>query len=248
MGAVRRHDLRTPARYDLARYDLARRDRRPGAARTCWDEATCCGGQEPASWHRPRSVHVNHCRPRKLASCSQPPMTKPRDALWALLLMLGLRRSEACALTWCDVDFLAGTPRISRSVQRVDGQLRELPTKTRRSNCTVPLPARCLHALAEHHRRLQEVHAAGHGSPWPPTGYVFGTRWGTPLEPRNLSRMWGKLCDDLGDPLCPAARSPPHVRPCQSVEPARRTEPARRRAVRIGPLLSPVGISDGLDD
>ncbi|GAA3057423.1 hypothetical protein GCM10010464_22590 [Pseudonocardia yunnanensis] len=70
------------------------------------------------------------------------------DALWALLLMLGLRRSEACALRWDDVDFAARTLRISKSVHRVDGQLHEMPTKTRRSNRTVHLPPRCLYALA----------------------------------------------------------------------------------------------------
>jgi integrase len=105
------------------------------------------------------------------------------EALWVILLMLGLRRSEACALRWDDIDFAARTLRIARSVQRVDGRLQEMSTKTRRSNRTVPLPPRCLHALAEHHRQLQELHGNGPGRPWPPTGYIFGTRWGTPSNP-----------------------------------------------------------------
>jgi integrase len=42
-------------------------------------------------------------------------------ALWVLLLMLGLRRSEACGLRWEHVDFAARTLRISQTVQRVDG-------------------------------------------------------------------------------------------------------------------------------
>jgi integrase len=119
---------------------------------------------------------------------------QPHDALWSVLLMLGLRRSEICGLRWDDIDFAARTMRISKSVQRIDGQLRELPTKTRRSNRTVHLPLRCAYALAEHHRRLQEKHGNGPGRPWQPTGYVFATRTGTPLEPRNLSRMFGQLC------------------------------------------------------
>ena len=109
--------------------------------------------------------------------------------------MLGVRRSEICALHWDDIDFARRTLRINKSVQRVEGQLREMPTKTRRSNRTIPLPDRCLYSLADHHRRLQVAHAAGPGQPWPPTGYLFGTRWGTPLEPRNLTRMFGHLCD-----------------------------------------------------
>ncbi|MDQ3579532.1 MAG: site-specific integrase [Actinomycetota bacterium] len=118
-------------------------------------------------------------------------------ALWTLLVMLGLRRSEACGLRWDHVDFQAGTLRIAQSVQRIDGKLRELPTKTRRSNRTVPLPARCLAALVDHHAELQRQHGEP-GRPWPPTGYIFGTHHGTPLEPRNLTRMWGELCDQHG--------------------------------------------------
>ncbi len=118
-------------------------------------------------------------------------------ALWVVLLILGLRRSEACALTWDDINFETRTLRISKSIQRIDGQLRELPPKTRRSNRTVPLPPRCAYALADHHERFQ-VQLGNGGPPSPPTGYVFGTRLGTPLEPRNLTRMFGQLCDDHG--------------------------------------------------
>jgi integrase len=124
------------------------------------------------------------------------------EALWVVLLMLGLRRSEVCGLRWEHIDFGARTLRISQSVQRVDGKLRELPTKTRRSNRTVPLPPRCLYALADHHGAMQRQHG-GPGRPWPPTGYVFGTRHGTALEPRNLSRMWGELCIKLDSRTVP---------------------------------------------
>lgn len=120
------------------------------------------------------------------------------EALWVILLMLGLRRSEVCALRWDDIDFAARTLRITKSIHRAEGRLQEMNTKTRRSNRTVPLPPRCLYALAAHHRQLQELHGNGLGRPWPPTGYIFGTRWGTPLEPRNLTRMFGKLCDEHG--------------------------------------------------
>jgi integrase len=83
------------------------------------------------------------------------------------------------------------------TVRRVDGKLRELPTKTRRSTRTVPLPPRYLYALADHHGRVQRQHG-GVGRPWHPVGFVFGTRWGTPLEPRNLTRMFRALCTERG--------------------------------------------------
>ena len=112
--------------------------------------------------------------------------------------MLGLRRSEACGLCWDHVDFESRTVRIMQTVQRVDGKLQDLGTKTRRSNRTVPLPLRALLALAEHHRALQERYGQGAGQPWIPTGFVFGTRNGTPMEPRNLTRRWNAVCADHG--------------------------------------------------
>lgn len=119
------------------------------------------------------------------------------EALWTVVLMLGLRRSEACGLRWEHIDFVAGTLRITQSVQRADGRLQVLPTKTKRSNRTVPLPERCRYALADHHARIQRRN--GHpGAPARPDGYVFGTTNGTPLDPRNLTRMFGELCRSLG--------------------------------------------------
>ena len=78
-------------------------------------------------------------------------LTATRDdedhALWVVMLMLGLRRSEVCGLRWDNVDLDNRTLSITHSVQRVDGQLRELPTKTRRSTRTVPLPTMVHEAL-----------------------------------------------------------------------------------------------------
>ena len=81
-------------------------------------------------------------------------LCKARDhrlyGLWVTVLMLGLRRSEALGLHWSDVDLDKGTLRISRGLQRARGELRELPTKTRRSRRTVPLPPFVVQALHEH--------------------------------------------------------------------------------------------------
>ncbi len=80
------------------------------------------------------------------------------NALWTLLIIIGMRRSEACGLRWDHVDFENATLRIVQTVQRVNGEMKELPTKTRRSNRTVPLPSRCLCALSDYHSVLQRKH------------------------------------------------------------------------------------------
>jgi integrase len=72
------------------------------------------------------------------------------QALWVIMLMLGLRRSEVCGLRWEHVDLTKQTLRVAQSVQRVDGKLQQLPTKTRRSNRTVPVPAKVVAALRAH--------------------------------------------------------------------------------------------------
>jgi integrase len=44
-------------------------------------------------------------------------------ALWAVALAVGLRKGEALALRWRDVDLDAGTLRVAQTVQRVGGEL-----------------------------------------------------------------------------------------------------------------------------
>jgi integrase len=119
------------------------------------------------------------------------------EAVWTTILMLGLRRSEVCGLRWEHVDFVNRSLRIAQSVQRVEGELRVMPTKSRRSNRTVPLPGRALYALAQHHSRVQR-RTATPGRPGRTDGNVFGTANDTALDPRNLTRMFGLACQHHG--------------------------------------------------
>jgi integrase len=117
-------------------------------------------------------------------------------ALWVTVLLLGLRRSEVCGLHWSDVDLDKGTLRITRGLQRAGGALRELPTKTRRSRRTVPLPAVVMQALRDHRDRQDKERASTRH--WQDTPYVFTSRIGTPLEPRTLTRTFHALCERHG--------------------------------------------------
>lgn len=117
-------------------------------------------------------------------------------ALWVVVLLLGLRRSEVCGLHWSDVDLAKGTLRIVRGLQRTGGALQELPTKTRRSRRTVPLPAFVVQVLTDHRDRQVEEKAGARY--WQDTPYVFTSRVGTPLEPRTLTRTFHALCERHG--------------------------------------------------
>ena len=66
--------------------------------------------------------------------------------------------------------------------------------------------ARCRYALAEHHPRVQDANAPEPGEPWHPSGYVFGTAWGTPMDPRNLTRSWERSASGCRSARCRSMR------------------------------------------
>lgn len=117
-------------------------------------------------------------------------------ALYVVVLLLGLRRSEVTGLRWRDVDLAAGTLTIRQTLHRTGEGLVFLPPKTQRSRRTVPLPPAVVDALCRHHA-AQQAECVTHGA-WPDSDLVFTTPRGTPVEPRNLSRMFGELADRAG--------------------------------------------------
>jgi integrase len=109
-------------------------------------------------------------------------------AMFVVFTLLGLRRSEVLGLQWSDVDLDQGVIRILRGLHRVDGKLVVLPTKTHGSERSVPLPPIILRALRAHRKR-QDAERESLGARWPNLGYVFTTPIGTPIDPRNCTRL-----------------------------------------------------------
>ncbi|GGO46452.1 site-specific integrase [Streptomyces daqingensis] len=123
-------------------------------------------------------------------------------ALWLLLVSVGLRRGEALALTWDDIDLDNGQLRVRRNLQRVRKELIFGTPKTKRSLRTVPLPRRCVAALKDHAKGQAKEQAAA-GEKWEPLPHqpdklVFTTTTGRPTEPRGLNRMLTVLCRQAG--------------------------------------------------
>ncbi len=118
-------------------------------------------------------------------------------ALIGVLALLGLRRSEALGLTWADVDLDAGWLQVRRGLQRIDGQLVSMPTKTLRSRRTIPLPGMVVDLLTRH-RDAQEKERVQLAEKWPDLGFVFTTPIGTPVDPRNCTRIVQNACRDAG--------------------------------------------------
>ena len=87
---------------------------------------------------------------------------------------------------------------------RVDGRLVRGPVKSAAGVRALPLVALSRAALiAARDRQAEQRTAAGmpeHVTDWQETGYVFTTRSGRPVEPRNLSRSFDRIVTAAGLP------------------------------------------------
>ncbi|MEU9140416.1 site-specific integrase [Streptomyces sp. NPDC048404] len=111
-------------------------------------------------------------------------------AAWVLVLSLGLRRGEVLGLTWKSVDFERGELYVDHQIQRAGRQLLHRETKTEDSDDFLPLPALCLKALRMRHAQQTGDRKAA-GELWQDShGLIFTTKYGTPIEPGNLTRMF----------------------------------------------------------
>ena len=106
-----------------------------------------------------------------------------------VLAVTGARRGEALAWRWSDLkgdDKSGGVLKISRTLGRIDGELKFGPTKSGRSR-DVPISAAVVTMLRSH-RAAQAAERLAAGDRWDDHGLIFATEHGTPVEPRNILR------------------------------------------------------------
>jgi integrase len=119
------------------------------------------------------------------------------EALYRLMLATGLRRGEALALHWSDVDIENGSLRVRGTLSRTSKGLQISEPKTERSRRNVPLPRSAVDTLKAHKKRQTEERLAA-GPAWESTDLVFATEVGTALEPRNVLRRFDTLAKKAG--------------------------------------------------
>ncbi len=119
------------------------------------------------------------------------------EALVRVMLATGLRRGEALALHWRDVDLENGSLRVRWTLSRTSRGLELGEPKTDRSRRTVPLPRSTVETLRAHKTR-QAAERLAVGPAWTDYGLVFTTEVGTPLEPRNVLRRFDTLAERAG--------------------------------------------------
>ena len=119
--------------------------------------------------------------------------------LIVLMLGSGLRRGEALALHWRDVD-LSGHVRVRWTLARVDRRLVFDEPKTERSRRFVSLPSPVVELLRRHKAALAaERLAALAWAPWEDhDDLVFPTHIGTPTDPRNALQAFANIAERAG--------------------------------------------------
>ena len=111
------------------------------------------------------------------------------EPLFTVSVASGLRLGEMLGLRWVDVDLESGTVRVHQALQRVGKKLRFVEPKSERSRRAVALPSFALEALKRQQERQRGERLLA-GSKWVDTRLVFTTTIGTPLDERNVRRVF----------------------------------------------------------
>src|SRR3954465_10026851 len=159
--------------------------------------------------------------PRNVAALVDPPAQRPSDlataldldearavleaaatvrnsARWTVALALALRQSEALALQWKDIDLLANTLTVRRSIHRVrgGGLIYEEP-KSKRSHRTLALPMPLVGEL-HRHKAAQLGERMLAGSEWHDEDLVFAQPNGRPIDKKTDYDDWTRLLQEAG--------------------------------------------------
>ncbi|MCX4801825.1 site-specific integrase [Streptomyces sp. NBC_01214] len=148
----------------------------------------------------PPKVQVREMSPWELDETLDFLAAARKDPLYpafVLAIALGLRRGELVGLRWENVDLDKREIRVRSQRQRVRGEAYEDDPKGRRRRQTLPLPGICVAPLRWQRMKQAAMRKAA-GEKWEETGYVFTTRTGRPIEPRNVYRSFTRVAKDAG--------------------------------------------------
>lgn len=114
------------------------------------------------------------------------------DAIFYLLITTGMRVSEACALTWSDINFKTGAINIDKIVVYHDSHvIIQNHPKTASSTRTVYM-SQTVSKYMKVYKLKQEIRDNN--------GKVFYTKGGNWQTATNLRRRWSKICAEAGIP------------------------------------------------
>ena len=107
--------------------------------------------------------------------------------LYYMDLATGLRRGELLGLKWEDIDLQNGIIHVRRQVARVDGEVKEMPLKTKNSYRNISISSDAVAMLTE-----MEAHRS--------SDYVFPSSTGGPISPDSVNNMLHRVLKRAGLP------------------------------------------------
>jgi integrase len=113
--------------------------------------------------------------------------------LFRLITLVGLRRGEACALRWCDLDLPHRTLSVSRQLQQHGGELALCDTKTAGSVRVIAIDRLTVTVLRRHHVTTAAIEGQV-------GGFVFTNTRGDPITPDRLGELFHRLVRDADLP------------------------------------------------
>jgi integrase len=142
-----------------------------------------------AAVRRPKvpAAEATFLQPDEIAQLLTNAETSRYAPLFEFLVNTGLRRGEALALKWSDVDLDNQVIRVRGTLARIDGDLRITSPKSDRSRRTIPLSAPATIVLERVRDRTKRDRRNARQL-WQDTGFVFVTAIGEPCDPRNALR------------------------------------------------------------
>lgn len=146
---------------------------------------------------RPEQTEVSPWSAAEAATFLEHAVGDELAELFEVLMGTGLRRGEALALQWGDVDLGRRVLRVRRTLTEVGGKFVVGRPKTRSSAAGVGLSGRVVAAL-ERQRVRQDADRAVWGSAYEDSNYVFARPNGTPLRPQLVARHFHRITDEAG--------------------------------------------------
>ncbi len=107
--------------------------------------------------------------------------------LYYLDLATGLRRGELLGLKWDDIDLDQGVIHVRRQVYHIDGEIREVPLKTKHSYRSISISKDAVELLREMKKRKVSE-------------YVFPSPTGGPISPDSVLHMLHRVLKRAGLP------------------------------------------------